>query len=187
MRDSHANRIAKAYAKDEAAADKLVALGVPRGKIYRADKGETLNRVRMRKGEFLGVVGGLLGLVDGVSQKEIDTAIDHIHSKGATVLDVETGLDSRTHGVKMMRLAFAPKGPDPETARAMQVKSVEARRGKALSDADILKAEKIWDDPRYRTFKHALEAMGWRQSTAYHYFKKRFSRATRDRWWAKKS
>ena len=178
-----ANRIARAYAQDEKAEAKLMALGIPMSKIYRASKGQTLDKVKLRKGEFLGVVGGLRGLVAGDSKKEIVAAIDRVHEQGATVLDLETGLNSRVDGVKMHYLAFAPKGPEPDIAREMQAKSTAARQGKRMA---VEKAEIIWDDPRYRTLEHALEAMGWKQATAYHWFGKRFSRATRKRPWAEK-
>jgi len=161
----------------------MIALGVPRRKIYRADEGQTLGKFKMRKGEFLGVVNGLRGLVIGDSKKAIDEAVDKVHGWGATVLDIETGFDSRTHGVKMFRLAFAPKGPAPEIARDMQAASVQSRREGQMP---IAKAENIWDDPRYHTVPHALEAMGWAPATAYKYFGPRYSRATRKRPWAEK-
>jgi hypothetical protein len=183
VKDSPVNRIARAYAQDEKAEQRMIALGIPKRKIYRADKGQTLGRFSMRKGEFLGVVGGVRGLITGDSKKAIDDAVDKVHGWGATVLDIETGFDSRTHGVKMFRLAFAPKGPEPEVAHAMQEAAAKARRNGQMP---IEKAETIWDDPRYHSLIHALEAMGWKQATAYTYFGPRFSRATRKRPWAEK-
>lgn len=181
---SHANRIARAYAQNEIAEAKLIALGVPERKIYRAWKGQTLDRVSLRSGELLGVIGGLRGLIDGDSKKEIVKAIDRVHDQGATVIDLETGYESRKDGVKMMHLAFAPKGPEPDVAREMQAKAAKKRRGGQMPEAD---AERIWDDPRYKTRGHALEAMGWRSATAGKVFGPRYSRATRHRPWAKKS
>jgi len=183
-KDNPASRIARAFALDERAEERLVALGVPKRKIYRADKGQTLDRVAMRDGEFLGVVNGLRGLVAGDSKKAMEDAVDNVHDMGATVLDLDSGFDTRAHGVKLFRRAFAPKGPEPEIARKMQEASVNARLNGQMP---VHSAEKIWDDPRYHKVGHALEAMHWSQARAYATFGPRYSRATRKRPWAEKS
>ena len=47
-------------------------------------------------------------------RRDIGAAVKLVHSWGATVLDVETGRDSRSSGVQMLNDALDPPKPSPE-------------------------------------------------------------------------
>src|SRR5579871_6158636 len=95
------------YAPNKKAAARLEALGATKMKLYEAEKGETWDKITMRQGECLGVVDGFRAF--GMTKREIHNAVDRFHSQGATILDVETGQDSRTHGPAMFDVATGPR------------------------------------------------------------------------------
>jgi len=162
-----ANKVARGYARDESDSKRLKAAGVKT--IYRADRGETLDRFRMRNGEFLGVVDGLRAFG---GRREIGKAVKLIHSWGCTVIDAETGLQSRQDGVEMMRQAIAPK-LKPGRAEELQILSAKSR----TDDGRLSKrkAEMIWRNRGY-TVEETVELSGWPQATAYHVFGPRFKK-----------
>jgi hypothetical protein len=153
-------RIARGFARDEKDERRLRANGVRT--IFRADKGEPLARITMRQGEYLGVVDGLKALAD--HRAIIAKEVKRLHDMGATVIDVETGLQSRTDGVEMLRLALAPKGISRERAAEFQAQSVKSR----LDDGrmDERRAKALWHDDRYKITEFE-EVTGWPRSTAY--------------------
>jgi len=161
-------KTARGFARDEADERRLRAKGVK--VIYRADNGETLDRVNMRKGEFLNVVDGLKGLAAhrAVMTKEVA----RIHKMGATVRDAETELESRTDGAEMMRLAVAPK-IDPKKAAEFQAMSAKKRVDDGRSGEK--RAKVMWHDQRFNLTEFE-EATGWPRSTAYLQFGPRFKR-----------
>jgi len=156
-----ATKITRGYARNESDSKRLKAAGVKT--IYRADKGETLDRFKMRAGEFLGVVDGLRAFG---GKRDIGQAVKLVHSWGAIVIDAETGLQSRHDGVEMMRQALAPQ-LKPGRAEEMQALSVKSR----LNDGRVSerKAKMIWRNLSF-TITEAVELTGWPQSTLYFEF-----------------
>lgn len=166
-------KIARGFARDEKDERRLRAVGVRT--IFRADKGEGLERVKMRDGEYLGVVDGLKALAD--HRAIIAKEVKKIHDAGATVIDAETGLQSRVDGVEMMRLALAPKGISKEKSAEFQAQSVKSR----LDDGrmDERRAKALWHDDRYK-LEQFEELTGWPRATAYSKWNARFKLKTRN-------
>lgn len=161
----HTNKTAvRGYARHEKDAKRLITAGIPDKYIYRADKKEVIGKFKMRKGEYLGVVDGLLAF--GTGRRAIDVAVKLIHDQGATVLDVETGRDSRASGVQMLNEALDPPRPSKEyMAELARQKAVVARvaRGVMLERDAIV----IWRNPKF-SVAEAIDLMhGWRPATAY--------------------
>lgn len=152
-------KIARGFARDEKDERRLRAAGVRT--IFRADKNEGLSRIKMRDGEYLGVVDGLKALAD--HRAIIAKEVKKIHDAGATVIDAETGLQSRIDGVEMMRLALAPKGISKERSAEFQAQSVKSR----LDDGrmDERRAKALWHDDRHK-LEEFEEITGWPRSTA---------------------
>src|ERR1700730_13587256 len=98
MSHPQASGIIRGYARDKKDEARLRAAGVKT--IYRADKGETPGKFKMRKGETLGVVDGLLAF--GNAKSDMVAGVKLVHSWGASVRDAETGLCSRSDGAEMM-------------------------------------------------------------------------------------
>ena len=113
------------YAPDQKAADRLLALGATERGLYRGDKGQIPGKFKMRPGEFLGVVDGYRAFGGGI--RAITKAVDLIHKNGATVLDVETGQDSRTHGHILASEATSPRRQSAEYKRKMADEKAEKR------------------------------------------------------------
>lgn len=157
----HATR---GYAPDKKALARLVAAGVSAAKVYEAEKGQTPDKFKMRNGEYLGVVNGLLAF--GKGRREIDRLVRKFHAEGASILDVETGLDSREHGVRMMNEAMDPPKPSKEyMAELARQRGIVSRIAKGMMlerDAIV-----IWRNPKF-SVTEALDLMhGWRKDTAY--------------------
>lgn len=154
----------RGYAPDKKALARLVAAGIPATKIYEADKKQTPDTFKMRQGEYLGVVNGLLAF--GKGRREIDRLVRKFHAEGAAILDVETGLDSREHGVRMMNEAMDPPKPSKEyMAELARQKAIVNRIAKgAMLERDAII---IWRNPKF-SVKEAIDLMhGWKPATAY--------------------
>ena len=158
--------ITKAYAAhkaDEATLRKEYGVTIA---IYRGDKGETVDKIRMRAGELLGVPRGLLTF--GPNRSDWLKAEKAISDRGAAILDLSTGLRSDRHGARMFNDAQYPPR-DKESYQEAQAKSVKARTG--YTDATKRQAEKIWfTEGLSIRKKEALS--GIPQSTLYHWFGK---------------
>jgi len=141
-----------------------VAAGLTPRQIYRADKGQTLDKFKMRQGECLGVVDGLLAF--GPGRRAMGAAVKLVHGWGATVLDVETLIDSRNNGVLMLNTAIDPPKPSKEymaeLARQRAIKRREANGVMGAREATV-----IWRNPKF-SVKEAIDLMaGWKPATAY--------------------
>ena len=157
--------ISRGYAASLSDEKRLRALGVKT--IYRGDKGETFGKFKMRKGERLGVVNGLLAF--GSARREMVAAVKAVHAWGATIVDAETGLRSDKDGVEMMDLALAPRRPSDQY-RAMQAAGVRERVKGRMGKREALI---IWRNPKL-SVKEAIELMHkWSQATAYKQLGKR--------------
>lgn len=155
---------ARGYAPDKKTFARLVAAGVSPAKIYLGYEKQTPDKFKMRPGEYLGVVNGLLAF--GKGRRGIDAAVRKIHAEGAAVLDVETGLDSREHGVRMMNEALDPPKPSKEyMAELARQKAIVNRIAKgAMLERDAII---IWRNPKF-SVKEAIDLMhGWKPATAY--------------------
>lgn len=154
----------RGYARHEKDAKRLEAAGLLPRQIYRADKGQTLDKFKMRPGEFLGVVDGLLAF--GKGRRAIDAAVKLVHSWGATVLDVETGRNSRDSGVQMLNEALDPPKPSPEyMAELARQKAVQRRKDNGVMGAR--EATIIWRNPKF-SVAEAIDLMhGWKAANAY--------------------
>ena len=152
---------ARWYAQDEKALKRLTALGVPKGKIYLGyTKAEHWSRIIMRKGEHLGIVGGLRAF-GGL--RDIPKAVARFHDQGATVVDVETSLDTRTHGVAMRDDATKPQRQSQEYDWLLAEERADARRKKS---GKMLKREAyiVWRNPKLSIAEKA-DLTGWPPST----------------------
>jgi hypothetical protein len=149
------------YAHDEKAFKRLTALGAPAGKIYKGwTKVEHWSRIIMRKGEWLGIVGGLRAF-GGL--RDIPKAVKRFHDQGATILDVETKMDSRADGVTMRHDATKPQRQSQEYDRLLAEERADARRKK---DGKMLKREAyvVWRNPKLSIAEKA-DLTGWPPST----------------------
>jgi hypothetical protein len=160
----------RGYARHEKDAKRLEAAGLLPRQIYRADKGQALGKFKMRTGEFLGVVDGLLAF--GKCRRDIGAAVKLVHSWGAAVLDVETWCISTQHGVKMLNAALDPPKPSPEYMAELARQKAEKRR----KDNGVMgnrEATIIWRNPKF-SVAEAIDLMpGWRPATAYKVLGKR--------------
>src|SRR5579859_6203841 len=112
---SNASRITRGYGPDRKAVARLKAVGVRT--VYCGADGEVPGKFRLRKGETLGVVDGLRAF--GSQRKEMAAAVKLVHSWGATIVDADTGYNSREHGVEMLDAALTPQRLTSEQASAM--------------------------------------------------------------------
>jgi hypothetical protein len=159
-------RAIRGYAPNQKAADRLMAYGLKPLAIYRGDKGQTVDKFKMRKGEYLGVVDGLLAF--GSERRAMLAAIKAVHATGASILDVETNKCSRRDGAEM--LDDAEKGPamTAEQARAMQEASVDAR---VKGRMPFHMARSIWlGYPLLKTNQILSMMPKWKRATAHKAF-----------------
>ena len=160
----------RGYGRHEKDAKRLEAAGLLPRQIYRADKGQTLDKFKMRAGEYLGVVDGLLAF--GKGRRAIDATVRKLHKEGAAVLDVETGLNSRDNGVQMLNDALDPPKPSPEYMAELARQKADKRR----KDNGVMgnrEATIIWRNPKF-SVAEAIDLMpGWRPATAYKVLGKR--------------
>lgn len=160
-------KAARWYAPDQKAESRLLAAGADTRHIYRAWKGEVPGKFKMRRGEYLGVVDGLRAF--GPGKKAIKEAVDAIHADGASVLDIETGQDSRNDGVAMATEASSPRKLSPEARRLMGEEQAEKHRKK---NGQMLKREAyaVWKNPNLSVEEKA-EITRWSKSALYAAFK----------------
>lgn len=160
----------RGYARNDKDAARLEAAGLAPRQIYRADKGQTLNKFKMRDGEALGVVDGLLAF--GKGRRDIGAAVKLVHSWGAAVLDVETGRISTQHGVQMLNDALDPPKPSPEFMAEIARQRAEKRR-RDNGVMGVREATIIWRNPKF-SVAEAIDLMpGWRAANAYKVLGKR--------------
>ena len=160
--------IQRGYARGPSDEKRLRDKGVKT--IYRADKGETLDKFKMRAGELLGVVEGYRAFGD--AKGAMIAAERRIHGAGAAIIDVETELRSDRNGAEMMAVSIGVLRPSEEY-REMQAKAVEARhkRNGRMPEA---KARAIWFNPKIKRLEAAdLMGKGWSPASAYRAFGKR--------------
>ncbi len=165
-----APKIARWYAPDEKTMKRLVALGAPRTKIFDGwTKTEHWERVTMRQGEYLGVVDGLRAF--GATKPPVKEAVARFHKQGATILDIESGKDSRNHALDMLDEITTPAKPSAAYLAQLQAERREAWRLKHR----VMPKEKayiIWRDqsltiPQKLRFMH-----GWTKDVAFREFGK---------------
>jgi hypothetical protein len=150
--------ITRGFAKNERDEQKLRDLGITT--IYRSDRGETLGKFRMRKGELLGVVN-LRAF--GSARKDMVAAVKQVHKWGAVIVSLDD-LRSDRDGVAMLDAALVKFIPSAEHAKEMQRRSVLARTEGRMSMRD---AQSIWRNPRLTTLE-AIDLMrGWSERSAY--------------------
>lgn len=151
------------YAPDQKIFDHLVGLGTPKGAIYQGWKGQTPEKINMRHGEVLGVVDGFRAFG---GKRAINAAVKHIHSKGATILDLDTGRNSRDHALELRDDAVGVRRKLPESVKLAQA---DARR---KASGQMLKADawEVWKGPG--SVAQKAEATGWPQSALYAAFGK---------------
>ena len=157
--------IQRGYARGPSDEERLRAKGVKN--IYRADKGQTIDKFRMRAGELLGVVEGFRAF--GEAKGAMIAAERRVHAVGAAIFDVETELRSDRNGAEMMAVSLGVLRPSDEY-REMQAKSVEARR-KRSGRMPEAKARVIWFNPKLKRLEAAaLMGKGWSPASAYRAF-----------------
>ena len=147
--------------------------GIPAKRIYREDRGvEKFGNWKMRKGEFLGVVNGLLAF--GHTRKAMMAALDAAEEWGAVIVDVESDLRSDKHGAKLLDLGLRKRHGEqsmaPGQAEAMQTASVAARLKGRLPQRQ---AQAFWRDPGLTTEQALAKMKKWTRRAAYDTFGKR--------------
>lgn len=167
MAKIEAMKIQRGYARGPSDEKRLQDAGVKN--IYRADKGQTVDKFRMRPGELLGVVDGFRAF--GTAKSAMVAAEDRVHAAGAAIIDVETGLRSDRNGGKMMSQAFDTR--TSEEFREMQAKAT-AERHKRNGRMPKEKARAIWFNDKYSVEQAAaICGVGWSSATLYRHFRKR--------------
>lgn len=165
--------VSRGYARNQRDEARLIKAGVPARCIYRADNpDEAWGNWKMRKGEVLGCVNGLLAF--GSSRRDMMRALDRVESWGAIIYDVEEKLRSDKQSAKLLDLGLAcrhgERAMKPGQAEKMQALSVEARLKGRMPQREALKH---WRDPGL-TAATALRLMkGWTRNSAYKVLKKR--------------
>ncbi len=156
------------YAPNDKVRVRLMDMGIPRAKIYEAKEGETWDKFRMKPGEYLGVLDGLRGFGGAV---KIRKALEYFHGQGVTIVDIETGRDSRTHGVSMRDAALEPVKRSPEEISAHR--RAEAVR-RQIENGGLPEREALvyWRDPKLTT-EDAVNKIGWTKSMAFKILKAR--------------
>jgi hypothetical protein len=160
----------RSYAPNQKAFDRLEAVGVNPRHIYRGwTDEETFGKFTMRTGEYLGVVDGLKAF--GKTKRPALAAIKLVHSWGATILDVETGKDSRSNGADMLDEIIKPPKPSPEYL----AKVAEERKAKWREKNGVMPAREafqIWKHPKMSVAEKLDLMHGWTKQAAYNEFKK---------------
>ena len=118
----------------------------------------------MKSGEALGVVDGYRAFGEG--KRIITKAVDRFHAQGATIFDIETECDSRTHGHILLSEALGSRRRSAESKRRMADEATEARRIKAggMSDRE---AEIEWKKSSIMSTDERAELVGIPRSTLY--------------------
>lgn len=150
------------YAPTDRVRLRLEDKGIPRNKIYEAKDGEDWDKIRMKSGEWLGVLDGLRGFGGAV---KIRKAVKHFHDQGVTIVDIETGLDSMTHGISMEHTALEPVRLSSEEIEARRRSDAIMRQiimgGMGERDALV-----HWRDAKLTT-EEALNKIRWTKSMAF--------------------
>lgn len=173
MKEAKAITIIRGFARNAADEARLKAAGV--AKIYRQDKpAEQWGKWRMRRGEALGVVDGLRAF--GTTRGAMMDALRKVHGWKAVIRDAETGERSDVNGAEMLdrglsKVVAAARGPDTERARAMQAKSVKARKDDGRMPAR--QAAYMWKHRPDLSNEEIAEATGWPWRTLHNKFKSR--------------
>lgn len=160
--------IHRGYARNSRDEKRLIAAGVSVRRIYREDRGvEQWGNWKMRKGERLGVVNGLLAF--GTNRKAMMKALAKVKSWGAIIVDVEENLRSGPHSAELLDLGLRRRHGEaamkPGQAEKMQEASTAAKtKGRMTKHKALIP----WRDPAIKNWKDALRKMpGWTRSTAY--------------------
>lgn len=153
------------YAQDDKTRLKLEARGVPRKQIYEAASGETWDKFKLKDGEYLGILGGLRIFGGAVAIKK---AIEHFHSHGAAILDIETGQDSMSSGVAMYDRATGPRRLTDEDKTIMNEQRSDAYRQKHRM-ASKAEAHRIWHKVG-PSIPAKVKATGWSKGALYEAF-----------------
>ena len=163
--------IHRGYARNSRDEKRLQAAGVK--KIYREDRGaEQWGNWKMRKGERLGVVNGLLAF--GTKRAAMMAGLAKVKSWGAIVVDVEEKLRSDRHSAELLDLGLRRRHGEaamgPGQAEEMNKASVKARtKGRMPKHQAQIKWRRA-----DLTAKQALRLMpGWTRATAYDQLGKR--------------
>ncbi len=160
--------IVRSYAHDEKAMKRLVALGVPKGKIYLGyTKAEHWEKITMRNGEGLGVIDGLRAFG---THRTIKKAVAQFHGQGAVIIDHLTGQNSLTDGVAMFDDATGPRKPSAEYDKISKSEAADARRKK---NGQMLyhDAHTIWFNPKLK-IAEKIKLTKWSKGALYAEFKK---------------
>lgn len=159
MKSAPAPEISRGYAASAADEKRLKAAGIKT--IYAGYSGEVPGKFKMRRGELLGVVNGLRAFGDG--RREMNAAVKLVHSWGAAIIDIETGLRSDRDGVEMLHLALSPRRP----SAVYQDMAAKAARVRVKGRMPKREALIIWRDPKL-SVAEALDLMTkWTQGSAY--------------------
>ena len=149
------------FAPDDKARKKLEALGVRRCFIYEAKEGERWEKITMKSGEGLGVIGGWKAFGGKVAIKKAEA---RFHGQGATVIDVMTGQNSRSHSASMFQDATGARRftPEEKAARAKEAANKRRKASGAMLDYD---ARIEWHRKDGKSVDEKAEYIGWPRSS----------------------
>ncbi len=160
---------ARYYAHDKRAYARMVELGVNERAIYEGWEPEQhWTKIRMNRGERLGVLDGLRGFGGAV---KIRDAAAHFHGQGVTIVDIETGFDSMTHGISMRDAAMQVVLLSPEE-KAARCRADAIRRQMENGGLPEREALVHWRNADLTT-EDALKKIGWTKSMAFKILKAR--------------
>lgn len=161
---------ARCYAPDKKAFDRIAATGYNRNHIFKGwTVAEHWSKVKMRKGETLGVIDGYRAFGSGV--RAITKAVDHFHADGTVIVDIETGQDSKTHGHILISEATGPRRMSAEYREKMAdeaaMKRLESAAGLTRHEIEI-----EWKKPGIMSADERARFLRIPRSTLYAKFKK---------------
>ena len=158
-----AQKPVRGFAQNEAACKALEAYGIARRDIYEKKLGEHWDKIRLKRGERLAIVDGYRAFG---GKTEILKAEAFFHKQEATIVDIETGHDSRTHSAAMLEAATGPRRLSPEYRRKMADERAAKRRESAagMSNHEI---EIEWKKPGIMSASERAAYLGIPRASLY--------------------
>lgn len=156
------------YAQNDKVRVELEAMGVDRKKIYEEKDGERWEKIRLYRGEGLGIIGGLKAFGGKV---DIRNALDRFRKQGVTIMDCKTGQNSHDDIVKMLDASATLRRYSLDEKEARARARADVRRTK--SGAMILRDAYVeWHKKDGRTAAEKADDIGWPLSSLYAEFGK---------------
>lgn len=154
------------YAQNDKARTRLEGMGITRARIYEAKNGETWNKIVMKAGDGLGIIGGLRIFGGAIAIKKV---LKHFRDQGAIIIDCDSGQNSRDNEIDMFELATGPVRQSPEYKARMADERAEKRRLKS-GGLPKREAQIEWKKPGAMSADERAKYIGIPRSTLYAMF-----------------